>query len=786
MALAAGQLLKRYRIHSLLGTGGMGEVYRAHDPRLDRWVAIKIIKGTADSLAAGDLVQEARAASALNHPNVCTVYEVDEADGQTFIVMELVDGRPLAAAIGARGMAVEQVVRYAIQIASALAHAHARGVVHRDLKSANVMIAGDVGAKVLDFGIARRHTRADVDATTRAARPQQRDNDFAGTLAYMAPECLQGAVADERSDIWSLGILIYEMLTGQQPFRGRTSFEVTSAILRDSAPPLPPHVPQGLQNIVRRCLQKEPSDRYQRSGEVVAALDAAALQTPFKPSDTPRSRKALLYGVLAAVMVLTLGSSGWYVWTRNRTVTAPIQSLAVLPFTDLSSTEPFYLADGLTDAVITELGQLGALSVTSRTSSMRYRTMQKSIPEIARELAVDAVVEGSIVREGSRVRVSAQLIRAATDSSLWSGSYERDVKDILGLQRDIARNVAEELRVRLTPQQASRFAAHPAVRREAVEAYLKGRYHWNKRTIPALQTSVSLFEEAIRLDPGYAAPYAGLAGSYVLLSNTSFSTRPSKELLPRAKAAAARALELDGELAEAHTALAYALLWSWDLDGSERAFQRALGLNPNDATTRFWHAIRLAAGGRFDDAMAEATRGQQLDPASAIVTAGVSWVSHLAGRHAQAEQQARAVLAIEPEFPIGFARLGAAHRHQRHYPQAVSALERAVQLSQRQPDHLAQLGQTYALMGEKRMAQQILDELQTQAHERYVPAFDLVLVYAGLGEHDAAFAALDHAFEEQYGLLALLSVEPDLDALRADPRFAEMVRKVTAAVRDGR
>lgn len=782
MPLILGQRLGRYRIEGLLGTGGMGEVYRAHDPRLDRQVAVKVIKAAADTPAPGVLIQEARAASALNHPNICTVHEVDEGDGQTFIVMELVDGRPLSAAIGTQGLFAERALRYAIQIASALAHAHARRVIHRDLKSANVIVTNDGRAKVLDFGIARRRDDLDVAATTRLAESPHVDNAFAGTVAYMAPECLQGSPADERSDIWSLGVLSYEMLAGQRPFVGRTLFDVTSAILRESVPPLPQHIPQGLQNIVRRCLEKEPGQRYQRASEVVAALETVELHPRPIARDTGRHRrKASLYGAAGALVLLTTGAIAWSVWTRNRSATAAIQSVAVLPFTDLSnvsSSEPLYLADGMTDAIIAEIGQLGALRVTSRTSSVRYRNARKSIPEIARELSVDAVLEGSVVRAGSRVRVTTQLIRAATDSSLWSGSYERDVGDILGLQRDVARSVAEELRLSLTPQQSSRLRAHQTVRPEAVEAYLKGRYHWNKRTVPALLASISLFEEAIRTDPSYAAPHAGLAGSYVLLGGPALGIRPSTESLPLARASAARALELDPDLPEAHTTLAYALLWSWDMEGSERAFQQALRLNPSDATTRFWHAVRLAAGGRFEEAIAEGRRGQQLDPVSAIVTAGVSWVSHLAGRHELAAEQARAALAIEPEFIIGMVRLGVAYKHQGQYDKAVSELERAVELSQRHLDHLAQLGQTYALLGDTRQARRILAELRTQARERYVPAFDLALVHAGLGERDAAFASLERAFEERYGPLALLDVEHDLDALRTDSRFGGLLRKV--------
>lgn len=642
------------------------------------------------------------------------------------------------------------------------------------------MVTPDGQVKVLDFGIARRSANIGFDETTRSIAAIDAAGVFAGTLPYMAPEVVQGAPADACSDIWALGIVIYEALTGRRPFEGGSAFDLASAIVHAPARELPADTPSGLRSIVKRCLRKEPSERYQSAAEVAAALDAVSTDAPPLSTQQWHVVPWIRYAAMA-FLVITVGALSWYAWGRGRDDMA-IGSLAVLPFADLSpNPESEYLADGVTDAVITELGQLGSLRVISRTSSMRFRDSSKSMPDIARELGVDAVLEGSLVRDAGRVRVTARLIRAATESSLWTGSYDRELRDILALQRDFAQTVVRELRLSLTPDQASRLGREQQVNPEAVEAYLKGRYQWAKRTPASLRLSIELFQAAIRADPTYAAPHAGLANSYVLLGGASVAERASSEALAEAKAEAARALALDPRAPDAHTALGYAELWSWNLAESERAFARAIELNPSDATTRFWHAVRLAAEGRFEESIAEARQGQALDPVSPIVTAGVSWAYHLAGRHTEAEDYARRVLEIEPNFVIGLSRLGVAYKHQRDYDGAVATLQRAVSLSGRNPDALAQLGHAYALQGRAAEARKLLEELNALSKTRYVPAFDQMLVHAGLGERDEAFEWLQRAYEERYGPLVLLRVDPDFQSLRDDPRFEPFVRKIGVA-----
>jgi serine/threonine protein kinase/tetratricopeptide (TPR) repeat protein len=776
MRFHQGDSFGHYTLLAALGRGGMGEVYRARDTRLARDVAIKFVTPTASASTATLSLAEARAASALSHPHVCTLFAVEEAAGETFIVMELVEGRLLSDLIGSTGLPSETLVRYASQIAAAVAHAHERHIVHRDLKGANVII-GDSGAKVLDFGIARRYDDAAVQHTTTAADPLAGiGGGIAGTLPYMAPEVLRGEPASARSDVWALGVLFFEMATGHRPFVGATGAELTSAILRDAPPPLPAGAPSALRVIVRRCLEKEPGQRYANAGEVAAALETSAFDAAAPSRTRPRWRSISL---AVAALLAILATLVWWRPFATSTQRSTIKSLAILPLSDLSrpvADDAF--ADGITDALIGEVGQLSPLRTISRTSVMRYRGSQKSIPEIARELGVDAVLEGSLLRSGSRLRITAQLVEAKSALSLWTRVYERDVGDLIALQRDLARTVATELRVQLTPSQQTRLTTEHRVAPAAVEAYLRGRYQWAKRTPESLTASIVSFEEAVRHDGNYASAYVGLANSYVLLSGLQIAAGPSRDSLPRAREAAARALALDPDLPEAHAALAYTLLYQWDVEGSVKAFERSIALNPNDANTRFWHAAQLAAAGRFDESIAEASRGRQLDPVSPIITAGVSWMNHFARKHEQAAAMAVATMAIDPDFVIAHARRGVALKHLADYAPAATEIGRCLTLSPDNPDHLAQLGQIHALQGQRDAAHKLIARLKQLAATRFVPAYDLALVHAALGERDAAFEWLQRAYDERYGPLVFLRVDPDLDGVRADPRFNTLVYQI--------
>ncbi len=776
MRFQQGDSFGHYTLLAPLGHGGMGEVYRARDNRLARDVAVKFVTPTASSSTESLSLAEARAASALSHPHVCTLFAVEEVEGETFIVMELVEGRLLSDAIGSKGLPADTLVRYASQIAGAVAHAHARHIVHRDLKGANVII-GDSGAKVLDFGIARRYGDEELQQTTIAGDPLAGLGGIAGTLPYIAPEVLRGEPASTRSDVWSLGVLFYEMATGRRPFAGATGAELTSAILRDAAPPLPAGAPNALRVVVRRCLEKEPGQRYANAGQVAAALETSAFNAA--PPARTRRWRAVSLALAAAGLVAIVAAVMWWRPYATSTERPTIGSLAILPLTDLSRPTPDdAFADGITDALIGEVGQLSPLRLISRTSVMRYRGSQKSIPEIARELGVDAVLEGSLLRSGSRLRITAQLVEAKSALSLWTRVYERDVGDLIALQRDLARTVATELRVQLTPSQQTRLTTEHRVAPAAVEAYLRGRYQWSKRTPDSLAASIVSFEQAVRHDASYAPAYVGLASSYVLLSGLQIAAGPSRFSLPKAREAAAHAIALDPDLAEGHAALAYTLLYQWDLEESEKEFERSIALNPNDANTRFWHAVRLAAAGRFEESIAEASRGRQLDPVSPIITAGVSWMNHFARKHDQAAAMAVATMAIEPDFVIAHARRGVAFKHLGDYGQAAVEMGRCLTLSPDNPDHLAQLGQIHALQGRRDAAHQVIARLKELAGTRFVPAYDLALVHAALGERDAAIEWLQRAYDERYGPLVFLRVDPDIDGVRGDPRFDALVARI--------
>jgi TolB-like protein/tetratricopeptide (TPR) repeat protein len=680
--------------------------------------------------------------------------------------------------IGPGGLSERLVLRYGAQVAAGVGHAHERRIVHRDLKCANVMIASDDSAKVLDFGIARRLPAAELRDATTVATPLVGEGVLAGTLPYLAPELLRGEPPSPRSDVWALGVVLHEMATGHRPFTGRTGVDLASAILHAPTPPMPAETSSALASIVERCLSKEPGARYTNAGELAAALQA--LETRAEPASRIRGRPRRVPA--AAVIAMLAIAAAVLIWRGRLPAAAPdapIRSLAVLPLADVAgSTTDEYFVDGITDALIGEVGQLDALSVISRTTAMRYKQTTKTIPEIAKELNVDAVLEGSVLRVGSRIRVTAQLVNASTALSVWTSSFERDVGDIIALQRDIARTVASALSVRLTPQQQQRLVSPSPVVPAAVEAYLKGRHEWNRRTPESLRAAIALFEEAVRHDRSYAAPHAGLASSWVLMGGIAIGELRAEESLPRARDEALEALKLDANLAEGHAALAYTRFYQWDLAGSEAAFERAIQINPSDATTRFWYGARLAAEGRFDEAIGQAERARLLDPASPIITAGVSWMNHFARRHDRAAAMATAALALEPDFVIGLSRLGTARKHLRDFPRAVEASERAVTLSKDGPDHIAQLGQIYAMQGRAADAHRALDQLTELARRRYVPPYDFALVHASLGNKDEAFTWLRRASDERYGPLVFLAVDPDVDALRGDPRLAAIAAEV--------
>ena len=773
-----GETFGRYHVVDAIGAGGMGVVYRAHDPTLDRDVALKLLHVEAlDSAAARErFLREARALSHLNHAHICTVYEIGEADGRTFIAMEYVKGQQLSTVIPRNGLPIETVLRYGAQIADAIGHAHEHGIVHRDLKSANVVVTPESSVKVLDFGLAR-HLERDLEGTMPTQAGMTEPGVVMGTPGYMAPEVLVGQPADERADIWALGVILHEMASGTLPFAGPTPLEFASSILKESPAPLPTGVSPILRGIVRRCLAKEPGQRYQAAGEVRAALEAVAAEpaSAVRPS-RPMSRRAggVAAGVIAAALIaaVVVTKGGW----RQE---VPIRSVAVLPLENLSGDpDQEYFADGMTEQLTADLSSIAMLRVISRTSAMQYKKARKPLSDIARELNVDAVVEGSVVRAGERVRINARLIRAATEDTLWARSYERDLRDVLALQSEVANSIAGEVGVTLTSQEQVRLASARPVDPEAHRLVLLGRFQANQGTEEGLKKAIQQFDLAIARDPGYASAYAGLAEAYMGLS--SFYVHP-RDAMPKAKAAALSALKLDASLADAHAALGYIhLIYDWDGPAAARELQRAIQLNPSLSTARLNYAAYLSTQGRHDEGVLEIRRAVELDPLSLRAHADGASLLLFARRYDEAIELARKGLELDSNFAFGLAFQGLAYVEQGRFQEAISNLQKAALLD-KSPTILALAAHVHAAAGQKGEAERLIHEVEEGARHRYFCPYEIGAAYVTLGDHDTAVKWFRKGVEDRADCMAWLGVEPWIDSFRSDPRYAELLRDVGLA-----
>lgn len=784
-----GHIISHYRIVEKLGAGGMGEVYRARDQHLRRDVALKILPPDSEDSADAQkkLLGEARSASALNDPHICIIYEVGEADGRHFIVMELVDGRPLNSLIPPEGLRPELAVRYGAQIAAALAHAHDRGIIHRDIKAANVIITPSGQVKVLDFGLARRFGEGELADATCSMETAANENAVVGTLPYIAPEILRGEEPSARSDIWSLGITLFEMATGKRPFRGQTGFELSSEILREPVPPLPSQLPLGLRTVIAHCLEREPGQRYQRASEVRAALEAVDTQVSVSASAVPihGSRPSstkhrlwlfggiVLVGAAAALVASNIGGLRNSIFSRASA--PPIRSLAVLPLENLSGDpQQQYFADGMTEELTTELSQVGSLRVVSRTSAMRYKGTKKSVPDIARELNVDAVVEGSVEREGDRVRITAQLVQGPTDTHLWAKGYERDFRDSLRLQDEVAQAIVDEIRLKLTPQEQAHFARHDVIDPEAHEDYLRGLFYLNLHDGPDLRKAIELFQEAIKKEPSYAAAYTSLADSYRALMFNS-NAAPA-DVLPQSEAALKRAIEIDDQLAEAHSSLAANLAdYNWDWAAAEREYQIALHLNPNSSNAHASHAHFLRQEGRIEESIREGQRAVELDPVSAQVSFILAQSLYEARRYDEAISQLRKTLDLEPRFWPANLYLGKTLVELGKFQDALDELKKAGDFT---AEPYATTGYVYGRMGRVADARKVIADLQDKAKKGYVAPTDLAKIYIGLGDKDQAFAWLEKGYQQRDFWMTFLKGEPTFDPLRSDPRFQDLVHRI--------
>jgi serine/threonine-protein kinase len=771
----------------------MGVVYRARDPRLERDVALKVLppEAATDEEARTRLVREARLAAKLNHPHICTIHEVGEAEGQVYIAMELVEGQSLSTILAGGALPAEQALRYGIQVADALDHAHGRGVVHRDLKSANVVITPEGRAKVLDFGLAKRLADDEMSQiTTQLGASLTAPGSMVGTLAYMAPEQLRGHPADARSDIWALGMVLYEMAAGCRPFKGKTAPALSAAILNDTPPPLPASVPDPLRAVIERCLAKDPSQRLQTAEETRTSLEIAkpggVIAAPRSgPSALRRRRWALIASALAAIAVLlvVVDAGGIRRLLPGRgDVRTQVVRMAILPFANLSGDpEQEYLSDGLTQEMISQLGRLHpeGLSVIARTSVMRYKNGDTPIDQIGRELGVTYVLEGSARREANRVRISAELVNVQDQTQLWADTYERELSDILSLQSEVAQRVARALALELLPAVKARLADARSVNPEAYEAYLKGSHHWKKLTPEGCDTAQRYFELALEKDPSYAPAYEGLANVWGVRNQMGIA--PHDEAAPRARAAAMKAVELDETSSGAHFALAGFKTWGdWDWAGAEPEWQRALELNPNRADAHAYYAHFLAIMGRTGQAVTHSERAIELDPFNALFHALHGVTLRFDRRYDAAMTAARRALEMQPDMVIASNTI--------HHVRMVKGMRDEILADARQriahePEFVAAFEQGLAEGGYEGAQRRIADLLAALYEEsggsvRSIWTLHIAGGYLEAGDHDRAIDWLEKAFEAHESNLPYIRDPLWWDALSSNPRFQDLLRRM--------
>jgi TolB-like protein len=786
MPLAPGASFGGYDVVSRLGAGGMGEVWRARDPTLEREVALKVLPAemVADDTARARLLREARLAARLNHPNVCTIHEVGEAEGQVYVAMELVPGQALSQRLANARMGIEDVLRLGEQMADALAHAHDSGVVHRDFKSPNVIVTPEGRAKVLDFGLAKEVVEAESEATTFTADSLTAAGALVGTLAYMAPEQLKGRRADARSDVWALGVVLYEMASGVRPFAGKTGYELSSAILTHPPPPLPADVPAPLATIIAHCLAKDPAQRYSRAGEVRSALETlrqGGVPTErWRPGLPARRRWALLAGLaaVAAIAAALVVGGAWGRLLGRASGTGAAIRMAVLLFANLTGDpEQEYLSDGFTQELIAQLGRLRPerMSVIGRTSVMRYKKSETPLEQIARELAVGYVLGGSCRRESARVRISVELIRARDQAQLWSETYEREMSGLLALQSEVARRVAGALALRLLPGDEERLAQVRSVDPEAYEAYLKGVQQRSAMTRAGFDEAERYFDFATEKDPGYAAPWAGLSATWV--SRVQLGMAPRDEGLIKAKSAALKAVALDDQEVEARRVLAGILTWlDWDWPAAERAWNRLFEIDPDNALGLPGYSHFLLVTGRLDEALVKSERALELDPYNVRTQSFHAIVLMHARRFDEAIATARKALGVEPNNGVALSALTTSLFRKGRYDELFALDKRSWA---EDPEVTQALETGHGETGYPGAMKKAADVLAARYGKPRGPrAILLAVYYARAGDKERVIEWLDKAYEEHDNNMGYIGSDPIFDLARDDPRFQDLLRRI--------
>ncbi len=840
MTLLTGTYLGRYEVRTLLGVGGMGEVYLAHDTTLNRSIALKLLPASFSTNRdrLNRFKREALAASSLNHPNILTIYEISAEGGLNFIATEFIDGESLRHHIERPRMGLGEVLDISIQVASALTEAHAAGIVHRDIKPENIMVRHDGIAKVLDFGLAKLIEQekpvSNAEAPTKAfARTEA--GIVLGTVSYMSPEQARGLQVDARTDIWSLGVVLYEMVAGRLPFAGETTSDMIAAILKTEPPSLKrtvADVPVELERIVTKALRKDKEERYQGVKDLALDLKSLKRRLEFEaelertgPSEEQNSEALNDVGpntvamrgstapqtgaasaldttptaesvnnkinrgrrlplviplILAAIAIATVA---YFVYSNygNRgdktsiDSTAGIRSIAVLPFANVNDNPDMeYLSDGISESLINSLSQLPQLKVIARSSSFKYKGRDADPETVAKALSVEGILTGRVTQRGENLLISVELMDARDRTQVWGEQYNRKATDLLQVQAEISREIAERLRLRLSVGEQQQLSKRETATPEAYELLLRGRFQWRKGGTEDWKKATEYYNQAIVVDPAYALAYAELSVSYSNLAHNSILD--PKEFLPRAEVAALRALALDETLADAHLALANLKLNAWEWTAAEGEYKRAIELNPNFAEAYRWYSAYLTVTGRHEQSIARIRRARELDPLSIIVNADLGSNLFFARHYDEAIEAVKKTLELDPNFPLAHAYLGYIYAAKGMYPEAIAEQQEAIKLGLGGPSGQIYLGAAYARSGEREKAKTILKQLQTS--KEYVSPGELAILYGSLGEREQAFASLEKAYAAHDLQLQYLGADPAFDPLRSDPRFRDLMRRI--------
>ena len=768
-----GKIVSHYKVLEKLGGGGMGIVYKARDIKLDRYVALKFLPPTfsLDEEAKQRFIQEAKAASALEHNNICNIHEIDETDdGQLYIVMAYYNGETLKKKIEKGTLDIDEAINITIQIAEGLSKAHEKGIIHRDIKPANIFVTKDGVVKILDFGLAKVAGQSQITKTSSTI----------GTVAYMSPEQARGETVDHTSDIWSLGVVLYEMITGINPFKAEYEQAVIHSIIDKEPEPikkLRKGVPDKVDWIIRKALEKKISDRYQSVEEMLYELrivyDKDNLSGKIKRPKSAKRNLKLIFGSIAALFTIVILIILYLTTLQNQN----IDSIAVLPMQNLSNDpDQEYFVDGMTDALINELAKISGLRVISRTSMMMYKDINKPLPEIADELNVDALVEGAVFWEGNRVRITAKLIQAVPEQHLWANNFEGEFKDVLKLQQEVSREVVNKINVTFTPQEQERLTSAPEINPEAYRNYLMGRFYLNKFTKSNIEKGIEHFTQSIQIDSGFAQAYSGLAFAHA--AKIAIELISPRNGWPKVRELVTKALAIDPYCAEALVLLGNVLgHFNLEFDLQEGKFKSAIELEPNNSQIHWMYAQFLSSAGRYKEALEQNKLSIQLDPISPITYQQAALNYLRAGQLEKAEIELKSVINLSPDFALAHYNLGRLYLIEKRYEEAIKSFEKATSLHG-DSLYVPEIAQGYALMDNTSKARYLLDRWLLELGKEYSRPTEVALVFLALGDNDQAIAWLEKAYDERSMRLWGLKISPRYEGLRDDPRFVALVEKI--------